>query len=138
MDINKLVLSEEALRVVDEGAWVAIPVGGDIIEFKVTGLSRNQEAQDTIRNAMEQIRKDNKRAPTEKEKESIVRRVLADIVLKDWRGITDNGKALPYSKDLANKFLTERGGEQFASLVLDAATQIDNNSYDFIDEITKN
>lgn len=138
MDINKLVLSEEALRVVDEGAWVAIPVGEDIVEFKVTGLSRNQEAQDTIRNAMEQIRKDNKRAPTEKEKESIVRRVLADIVLKDWRGITDNGEVLPYSKDLANKFLTERGGEQFASLVLDAATQIDNNSYDFIDEITKN
>lgn len=138
MDINKLVLSEEALRVVDEGAWVAIPVGGDIIEFKVTGLSRNQEAQDTIRNAMEQIRKDNKRAPTEKEKESIVRRVLADIVLKDWRGITDNGEVLPYSKDLANKFLTERGGEQFASLVLDAATKVDNNAYDFIDEITKN
>lgn len=138
MDINKLVLSEEALRVVDDGAWVAIPVGEDIVEFKVTGLSRNQEAQDTIRNAMEQVRKDNKRAPKEKEKESIVRRVLADIVLKDWRGITDNGKSLPYSKDLANKFLTERGGEQFASLVLDAATQIDNNSYDFIDEITKN
>lgn len=138
MDINKLVLSEEALRVVDEGAWVAILVGDDIVEFKVTGLSRNREAQDTIRNAMEQIRKDNKRAPKEKEKESIVRRVLADIVLKDWRGITDNGEALPYSKDLAAKFLTERGGEQFASLVLDAATQIDNNSYDFIDEITKN
>lgn len=137
MDISKFVLSDDAIGVIDNGAWVDDLPGAEGVRLLVTGLARNEAAQKAIRTAIESARLSGKTI-TDDIRASAVRVVMADHVLKGWEGFTQDGKELKYDPSLAKKWLTSRNGEALAELVLAAASRVDNNSASFVEGVTKN
>ena len=138
MDINDLVLSDEALSVVDEGRWM--PAGDDApgVEFLVTGM-QSESARKFIRSKQAELRTKNRGKPLSEDQYSeITKEALVEHVLKDWRGLKNGGKDLPYSKDVAAKFIRSRGGKRFTLMVISSAQALDNNANDFVEKTAKN
>lgn len=138
MDINDLVLSDEALAVVDAGTWVDMSDEAPGVELFVTGL-RSAEARKAIRQKQAFARKKNRGKELSDEQHSeIMKEVLHEVVLKDWRGFKSDGEDLPYDSKLARGFLMDRGGERFAELVISAAQRLDAEASDYAEEVVKN
>lgn len=138
MDINELVLTDEALALVDNGTWVGDLVGAPGVELQVCGF-QSKEARDLLDKKQAQMRLKNRNKPLSAEQLArCTREVLAEVVLKDWRGLKSGGKDLPYSKELATKWLTSRNGEKLAVLVLQAAQTLDDSANDFVEGVSKN
>lgn len=138
MDINDLVLNEKALSVIDNGEWM--PAGDEApgVEFLVTGL-QSEGSQKLMKQKIASARmKSRGKALTEEQYAAITKEVLVEETLKDWRGIKSDGKDLPYSKELARKFIMSRGGQRFAGMVLGAALRLDNEANAYVEEVTKN
>jgi hypothetical protein len=140
MDIGKLVLSPEAIDIVKTGAWVKDLAGAPGVSLCVTGFSRNTEAQRALHKKLEHIQENENRneEPTSDQRDMAIREVLADLVLKDWKGFTNEGKALKYSAKQAREWITSEGGDALAGLVLTAAKKIDDNAQSFVEGVTKN
>lgn len=133
MDISKFVLSDDALNIIDNGAWVGDLTGAEGVRLLVTGLTRNREAQKALRKAARE-----NRGISDEERADLAKRVMATHVLKGWEGFTQDGKELPYDKETATKWLTSRNGEGLAALVLEAATRIDEDAASFVEDAAKN
>lgn len=138
MDIKNLVLSDDALNVIDNGAWVGDFDGAPGLELKVCGMN-SQEANKARIKAQETERMKNKgQMLTTEQLADCTRIVLAEVVLKDWRGLTDNGQEVKYDKAKAKEWIMSRNGERFAGLVLMAAQSIDGDANAFVDQVAKN
>lgn len=138
MDINELVLTDEALALVDNGTWVGDLDGAPGVEFLVCGF-QSKEARNLLEKKQAQARAKNRNKPLSIDQLTrCTREVLAEAVLKGWRGLKSGGKDLPYTKDAATKWLTSRNGEKLASLVLQAAQTLDDQANDFVVDVTKN
>lgn len=138
IDINELVKSDEAMAVVDGGAWVGDLDGAEGLELFVCGLS-SLDAQKAIEKGQADARAKNKGKPlNDQQLAEVMQKVLAGVVLKDWRGLASDGVAVEYSKELATKFLTSRGGDKFVMAVLQAAKRVDNESQTFVEQALKN
>lgn len=138
IDINDLVKSDEAMAVVDGGAWVDGLDGADGLELFVCGLT-SLDAQKAIEKGQADARVKNKGKPlSDQQLAEVMQRVLADVVLKNWRGLSSGGEPIEYSKELATKFLTSRGGDKFVMLVLQAAKRVDTESQSFVGQAVKN
>lgn len=138
MDINDLVLNDDALAVIDEGQWVAAGEKALGVEFFVVGL-KSQDAKKHLKELQAVARKKNRGKPlTEEQYAECMQDALINVVLKDWRGLTSNGEELIYSKDLAEKFIRSRGGETFSMMVLEAAATLDAEANDYVEEVSKN
>lgn len=138
MDINDLVLNEKALSVIDKGEWM--PAGDEApgVEFLVTGL-QSEGSQKLMKQKTAAARMKNRgKALSEEQYAAITKEVLVEETLKDWRGIKSDGKDLPYSKELARKFIMSRGGQRFVGMVLGAAQRLDNEANAYVEEVTKN
>lgn len=138
MDINDLVLNDKALAVVDKGEWM--PAGDEApdVEFLVTGLQA-EGSQKLMKQKTAAARMKNRgKALTEEQYSNITKEVLIEETLKDWRGIKSDGKDLPYSKDLARKFIMARGGQKFTGMVLSAAQRLDGDANAYVEDVTKN
>lgn len=138
MDIKNLVLSQAAVDVIDNGTWVTDLPGADGVSLFVTGME-SEAAKAAMITAQADARMKNKGDPlTPKQHSDCTRKVLADVVLKDWKGLTDNGKEIPYDKTLAYEWITSRRGERFAGLVLIAAQRVDAMAGEFAEKAAKN
>lgn len=138
MDINDLVLSEKALAVIDKGEWIEAGDEAPDLEFLVTGLQA-EASRKLMKQKTAAMRKKNRGKELSVEQYStITKEVLVEESLKDWRGLTSDGKELPYSQDLARKFIMSRGGEKFTGMVLQAAQRLDDEANDFVEGVTKN
>lgn len=138
MDINDLVLSDKALYVIDNGEWMEAGYEAPGVEFLVTGME-SEGARKLKKDKQAEMRIKCKGKPlTEDQYAEIAKEVLIEEVLKDWRGLKDGGKDLPYSKDLAREFIMSRGGEKFTGLILRAAQRLDNSANDFVETAGKN
>lgn len=138
MDINDLVLSEKALAVIDKGEWIEAGDEAPGLEFLVTGLQA-EASRKLMKQKTAAMRKKNRgKALSEEQYSTITKEVLVEESLKDWRGLTSDGKELPYSQDLARKFIMSRGGEKFTRMVLQAAQRLDDEANDFVEGVTKN
>jgi len=138
MDINDIVLSDEALNIIDNGEWV--PAGDEApgVEFLVTGMQA-EGARKLIKQKQAQARAKNKGQPLSDEQlAKITKEVLVEEVLKGWRGITHNGEPLEYSKERAQQYIMSRGGERFTMLVLAAAASLDRNANAYVEGLAKN
>lgn len=137
MDINDLIVSDDALKVIDEGTWVGDFDGAPGLELLVTGLT-SKPARDFVQKRQQVLRGKNRGKPlTDEQLATISKDVLVEVVLKDWRGLKSNGQELKYSKDLAKQWINSRNGERFTSYVLDAAQRVDAEAADFVEEVTK-
>lgn len=138
MDINDLVLSEKALAVIDKGEWMEAGDEAPGIEFLVTGLQA-EGARKLMKQKVAAMRKKNRgKALSEEQYSNVTKEVLVEEALKDWRGLTDGGKPLAYSQELARKLIMSRGGEKFTRMVLDACQRLDDEANYFVEDVTKN
>lgn len=104
------------------GAWVDnIPEWQDL-KLKVRGVGNKDWArlEAKLINAVPRKRRLNGLDPEDRDRINGI--LLRDAALLDWSGIEDDaGKPEPYSKEAANKYLTQPEFEQFRQAVLWAA-----------------
>lgn len=136
MEIGELVLSDAALEVIDNGEWMEVDEAPGL-ELLVTGMQA-----DGARKAMKALQvkaraQSRGKALTEDQYSNITKEVLIEHVLKGWRGLQNNGEELPYSKDMARKFIMSRGGDRFTMMVLSAAQRLDDNANSFVEQVGK-
>lgn len=138
MEINNLVLSDQAQGLLENGTWVRDIPGAPGVGFFVLGWG-SEPVQKELEKEQRQAREDNKGEPlTAEQYASCTRNVLSNVVLKDWEGLTDNGKELKYSKKLATEFLTSKNGERLANAVLSASQRLSARVNDFVKVAVKN
>src|SRR5690625_3934820 len=136
MDINDIILSDAALEVIDNGEWMEVDEAPGL-ELLVTGMQADS-ARKAIKALQAKVRAQSRgKALTEEQYSNITKEVLIEHVLKGWRGLKNNGEDLPYSKDLARKFIMSRGGERFTMMVLNAAQRLDDNANAFVEQVGK-
>lgn len=136
MDIKEFLISDDQLNIIDNGAWVPV-AGWDDVEFKVCGLT-SKEAQKVMKKEQAAARQKNRgKELTIEQLANCTKKVLYNVILKDWKGLKQNGKDLPYSKELAKEWITSRNGEAFTEKVLDCSRIIDEDAADFVEEVTK-
>lgn len=140
MDINEILLSEKAIAEIDDGVWIEDLPEAPGIRLKVRGWSSEK---------VQSLKSFKERRASRKDRDvsgnlahaaqiRIIREVVAEAILLDWDGLTEGGKPVPYSKELARKWLTSRTGDKFLGMVSDAATQVDNRLEDVAEELEKN
>lgn len=138
MDISELILTNEALAVIDGGTWVDMGDEAPGVELLVCGL-QSEAARKATRQKQAFLRKKGRgKELTDEQHSAIMKEVLAEVVLKDWRGLKSNGKDLPYSRELATEWIMSRAGERFSLLVLNAAQRVDAEASDFVEAASKN
>lgn len=138
MDINDLVLNEKALAVIDAGEWMDAGDDAPGVEFLVTGLQA-EGARKLMKQKQAKMRQQARgKALTDEQYATITKEVLIEEALKDWRGLKSDGKDMPYSKELARKFIMSRGGDKFTKLVLNAAQRLDDDANSFVEGVAKN
>ncbi len=138
MDINEVILSDEALSIIDNGTWVGDIDGAPGLELQVCGL-RSESAQKVINQKQAHLRMKNRgKALSDEQLAKCMRETLAEVILKGWRGLSDEGKPVEYSQELATRWMLSRNGEKFANLVLQAAQRVDDQANDFVGEVSKN
>lgn len=138
MDIKDLLTSDEALAVIDQGTWVDVSDEAPGVELLVVGL-RSEQARKELRSRQTVVRKKNRgRELSDTQHSDIMKEVLVDVVLKDWRGLKSDGEPIKYSKDLAKQWIMSRGGERFTEIVIAAAQRLDAEAESFVEEVSKN
>lgn len=138
MDINELILSDEALAVIDSGTWVDMSDEAPGVELFVVGL-QSEEARKATQAKQAYARKMNRgKELTDEQHSKIMKEVLSEVVLRGWRGLKSNGEDLPYTKEQAEKWIKSRAGEKLTLLVLAAAQRLDAQANEFVEEVSKN
>lgn len=138
MDINDLILSDEALAVIDAGTWVDMSDEAPGVELFVVGL-QSEEARKATRNKQAYARKMNRgKELSEDQHSAIMKEVLSEVVLRGWRGLKSGGEDLPYTKEQADKWIKSRAGEKLTLLVLAAAQRLDAQASDYVEAVAKN
>src|SRR5262249_32252980 len=109
----------------EDGAWISnIPEWGDL-KVKVRGVGNRDWAklEQKLISAVPRARRLNGLDAQDRDRINGI--LLRDTSLLDWKGVEDDdGKAQPFSKELANKYLTEPEYGPFRDAVLWAATVV--------------
>ena len=137
MEINQLVMSDEKVAVIEDGAWVDGFEEAPGVGFFVRGFSSDAVQQALAKAQLEARQKAGSILTTE-EMSALAARVLAEVALLDWRGLTDEEVPVPFDRQLAIIWLTSRGGKRLAMLVFAASQRIDTDTEKFIDQASKN
>ena len=138
MDINELILSDEAVDAIESGAWVGDLPGAPGVEVKVLGTS-SKTYRKAMQAKLEVLRKKNKgKELTGEQVTNAVRQVFGEVGLIDWRGLTQDGNDLPFDRELAKKWLVSRNGEAFADIVASASQRLDADASSYVETVTKN
>lgn len=140
MDIKDLYRSPEQLRSVEAGVWVdRIPNLGEV-ELRVRGMSSDlykSSLEEALRLVPRKLR-DRDGTPFLSERKRIITDLLHRVILLDWRGITEDGKVLPYSRERAQQWCTDPSYAHFADAVVYAASIVDNGQAELEEEVTGN
>lgn len=138
MEIKNLVLSEQALEVIDNGVWVDDLEHAPGVKLKVLGL-RSEAVQKSLRAKHTAARIKNGGGPlSEDDQTRCMRETMAEVAILDWSGLTSNGKPVAFSRKLAKEYIVPRGGDMFAALVLSACQRVDSEAESFVDQLKKN
>lgn len=138
MDINEILISDQALSNIDNGTWVDELAEAPGVRLLVTGL-RAKSARALMEKLQTKARLKNRgRVLNDDQISMVTREVLAEVVLKGWEGLKDKGADVPYDKALAKKWLLSRNGEKFVALVIEAALRVDGQADEFVEDVEKN
>lgn len=138
MDINDIILSDDALNAIDNGVWIDDLDGAPGLKLLVVGLT-SKTAQKTLdqKQATARLKTRGKALNTD-QLAKCMRETLAEVVLKGWEGLTQGGKPVEYSPELASEWILSRNGEKFTGIVLQAAQRVDDQANDLVKEVSKN
>jgi len=124
----------------EEGDWVEnIPEMGDL-RLKVRGI-RNKSWQSMQRTLTDAVPKKRRvgNVLAQGEQDRITSSLLLNTCLLDWSGLEDDdGKPIPYSKEMAGKLLTEPQYRNFRDAVIWAATVVAEQGEATIEDAAKN
>lgn len=137
MDINELIVSDAALNVIDNGAWVGNLPGYEGCRIFVRGM-QSEKAQKFIQARQAQLRSENDGEPLTPEQHVQVAREVLGEIFTDWDGFTDKGKPAKFDQKKIAALLKTRNGEKLAGLVYYGANKIDSNAESFVESATKN
>lgn len=140
MEISNVILSDDALKVVQDGAWVGGLHGADEgVRLKVRGM-QSDAARSALIAAYAKIRAETGKPATQEQRAQVTGEVLATVCLQDWEGFTSNYKPFPFDAELAKEWITsqDRKNERFVNMVLEAVTRVDNQASEFVEEVAKN
>lgn len=121
MDIRKLFGSNKTKE--SEGAWV--PIGGGIeVKVKRAGQANKEFAAEQ----MKMLKPFSKQIAMNTMDMDVLRQINAKLfakhVIVDWRGISENGEKVPFSKEKFIEYATEM--PDFFSDIFTAATELQN------------
>lgn len=140
MDIKDLFRSPAQVQAVEDGRWVdKIPNLGDV-QLKVRGLSSEayKTALEEALRVVPRKKRDRDGTPFLSERKRIVTELLHKVILLDWKGISDDGKAVAYSQEIAKEWCTNPSYAQFADAVAYAAGIVDNDQELVKEEVAGN
>jgi hypothetical protein len=124
---------------VEAGDWVgSIPQMGDL-RLRVRGVNNSdwRKIQSRMLDAVPRNKRSGNRIdPAEQDK--IMTALLRDAGLVDWENLMDSGAAVPYSKEAADKYLTDPAWSPFRDAVLWACTEVGHDRAKALDDDLKN
>lgn len=138
MDINDIILTDEALAVIDNGEWVNLEDDAPGVELLVVGLQSEAARRATREKQLIMRKKQRNRELNDDQHSQIMKEVLCEVVLKGWRGLKSNGEDVPYDPALARQWIMSRNGERFTLLVITAAQQLDARANEYVESVGKN
>lgn len=123
-DIESAYLDVDAI---DAGRW--IPLGADFpgVEIHACGLS-SEGAKALFERLSREAPREERHANgilTDDASSRIIRKVILEKCLKDWRGFVSGGKAVPYAKNTAEGLMSERRARLIANAIVNAIMAID-------------
>lgn len=125
---------------VENGAWVDDVPDMAGLRLKVRGSS-NKDWRRLTSKLLDKVprkKRHGSRIDTE-EAENITNRCLLETCLLDWEGLTDDeGKPLPYSKEMAEKLLLDPQYRRFRDACLEAANLVSNQNADDVEDAAGN
>lgn len=132
MELSKLKTDSQKKS---EGTWV--PIEGDL-ELKMAYLGA-----DAFQKRMEVLKRPHKRKIEDgsfpnSEFAKLTGRVIAEVIVKDWKGLTEDGKPIKYSKEKATELFIDPDLEDLRDYVVSFASSRDNFRIDEIEEAEKN
>lgn len=125
MDISALTRDSNAVQ---NGSWVSdIPGMGDL-RLKVRGLTSEEAimARGRKLRALGRHEKQKDGSPSVAAATRVQCEMLAEAVILDWDGLTENGEPLPFTRERAVAMLTNPDMMPFADAVTYAAQIVDS------------
>lgn len=138
MDINELIVSDAALNVIDNGAWVEGLFDDKSVALFVIGQN-SEEVQKFIQAEQAAARVANGGKPLTTEDLTKIRiKTLGRVIIKDHRGFTSSGKPLKFDREQVAGWVESRNGAEFAGMIALASNRIDTDADSFVESVTKN
>lgn len=131
MDIKKTFGTNRDLEL--EGVWEPINEEASVKIARIGNDRYTKLFQKLMRPYRKQVRRG---TMPDKKAEEIYNQVIAETVLLDWKGLTEDDKPLEYSVENAIRLLTEY--KDFKDLVVDAAEAMETFQKEEIEESEKN
>lgn len=136
MDISKFLRTDEDYEPIDNGRWMPVSEDNPDTQFFVIGM-QSKEAQDYLKNAAARMREQNGgKELTSEQFNQITQDCLAEVCMKDWKGVKNNGKKVPFSRDLARKSMNSRD-KTFMVIVSGLVNELDRNVEKYVEAVTK-
>lgn len=136
MDISKFLRTDEDYEPIDNGRWMPVSEDNPDTQFFVIGM-QSKEAQDYLKNAAARMREQNGGKELASEQfNQITQDCLAEVCMKDWKGVKNNGKKVPFSRDLARKSMNSRD-KTFMVIVSGLVNELDRNVEKYVEAVTK-
>lgn len=136
MDISKFLRTDEDYEPIDNGRWMPVSEDNPDTQFFVIGM-QSKEAQDYLKNAAARLREQNGgKELTSEQFNQITQDCLAEVCLKDWKGVKNNDKKVPFSRDLARKSMNSHD-KTFMVIVSGLVSELDRNAEKYVEAVTK-
>lgn len=137
MDINKLLVD---INAIESGKWIALGADFPGVEVKVTGLSAKPAEVMRAKLERQAPREERLRngSLTDEAQDRIIRKVIIEKCLHDWRGFTRDGKPLEYDREMAELFLFKKEGRVIGKAIVDAIVSLEDTRIEREDDIVGN
>lgn len=136
MDISKFLRTEEDYEPIDNGRWMPVSEDDPDTQFFVIGM-QSKEAQDYLKNAAARLREQNGgKELTSEQLNQITQECLTEVCLKDWKGVTNNGEEVPFSRELVRRAMNSRD-KTFLAIVSSLVSELDRNAEKYVEAVTK-
>lgn len=128
------------VEVIEQGKWIALGADFPDVEIRAKGMSSTgaRALYDKLRREAPRTDKLTNGQLSEAAQERILREVILEKCLLDWRGFASGGKELPFNKKTAEGFMTEPKARRIGMAIVTAILAIDETRAAKAEEIAKN
>lgn len=137
MDISSVKRDSAAI---EAGQWVGDIPGMGTLRLKVrgSGSAVYTATLSRLSRAVERAERNRDGSLKTEAATRVMGTAMHQAVLLDWDGLTDNGKPVPYDKELALTMLTSPDYRPFLDAVVFAASVVENGREQIEEDLGKN